>query len=278
MKFNDYLTEAKIILEGGAAIKGTQPVSQVEARHIIPDIIEKISKTLNIDKKLIKNVGSAGKKPHDNDVSGDIDLAIESTPGKIELALPKLAYDEKTFRVMRGINVFSFGYKINDKIIQIDLIPVEDVSYSEWSYNAHEDDLKKDLKGSHRNEIMFAIAKFANRNVLQKDSDGNPSEVERYYYDLNKGLFSGKQTRMGRRGKVVKGWTTTEKHFLTRNPDKIAEILFGKGVTAKRISTFNGALKAFNSDKFPYPDRKKEILDQLKSGLQKKKLVIPDLT
>lgn len=276
MKFRDYLTEDQILSEGGTALKGVSKLTQIEARHLIPDLIDKLAKVTGVDKKLIKATGSAGRKPNDDDLSGDIDLIIETTPGTAELALPKMAHDGETFRVMRGINVFSFAAKVNHKIIQVDLMPVEDINYAEWSYNAHEQDLKKGLKGAHRNEVLFAIAKFANRNVLRKSDDGEPIEVERYYYDLSKGLMSGKQSRVGKKGKVVKSWTTTDKHLLSRNPDKVAELLFGKGVNGKRISTFKGALNALNSEKFHFEKDRKKILDQLRTGLEKKGLTVPE--
>lgn len=276
MKFRDYLTEGHLLTEGGKAIKSAQKLTQVEARHLIPDLIDKLARVTEIDQKLIRATGSAGKKPNDDDLSGDIDLIIETTPGKIELALPKLAYDGETYRVMRGINVYSFAAKVNDKVVQVDVMPVEDIKYAEWSYNAAESDLKKGLKGAHRNEVLFSIAKFANRNVLDKDINGEPCEVERYYYDLSKGLMSGKQSRKNKKGKLVKNWTTTEKHLLTRNPDKLAELLFGKGFNGKRISTFKGALNAVKSDKFQFEKDRKKILDQLRVGLEKKGLTVPD--
>jgi hypothetical protein len=277
MKFLDYISEVQVLLEGGSAIKGAEKITQVEARHAIPDLLDKIAKVLDVDRKLVKATGSAGRKPADDDLSGDIDVIVEVRPGKVELALPKLAYDKETFRVMRGINVFSFAAKVADKLVQVDIMPVEDINYAEWSYSANERDLKQGLKGAHRNEVLFAIAHLGNRNVLSKDKNGEPLEVERYFYDLSKGLMSGKQSRVGKKGKITKNWETTDKHLLTRNPDKVAELMFGKGVNAKRISTFNGALNAVNSEKFRFPDERKSILDRVKSGLDKKGLKIPDV-
>lgn len=274
MKLAEILTE-QILLEGGAAIKGAQKITQVEARHVTPDIIAKLAKVTSVDAKLIASSGSGGKKPNDDDLSGDIDILIQTTPGKIEVALPKLAFDGESYRIMRGINVFSFGYKVAGKLVQVDVIPVDDIEYAKWAYQAHEKDLKQGLKGSHRNELLFAVAKFANRNVLKKDDAGEPVEVERYYYDLSKGLMTGKQSRIGKKGKPTKSWSTIDKHLLTSNPDKIAEILLGKGVNAARASTYNGVLKAIMSPKFPYEKLRGKILETAKEGMKKKKLVLP---
>jgi len=264
---DDYST---LLLEGGMALKGCTKISQVEARHLIPDLIKKIAAKLEIPASKIKNAGSAGKKPHDQDISGDIDLAVEAPRNKVEQALADLAYDDH--RAMPAINVYSFNTKHLDKLIQVDLIPVDDLKYAEWSYLAHNNDLKMGLKGAHRNELFFAVAKHANRHVLDTDKDGEPVEVERYFYDLSKGLMTGKATRKGKRG-TTKTWTTTDKHVLTKDPEKIARILFGS--TAEKCSTFKGTLAAIRDDKFPYPDLRDKMLDTAREGIRNKGLRVP---
>lgn len=267
------LSPSEIILEGGAAIKGVDKINQVEARHLIPEIIEKISKKLGISAKKVKATGSGGKKADDSALSGDIDLAIEAPARKIEQACMDLAHDNM-YRIMKGINCYSFATKFNGKLVQIDMIPVEDVNYAEWSYQANEQDLKKGLKGAHRNELFFAVCKHADRHVLRKDDDGDPAEVERYFYDLSKGLMTGKQSRVNKKGRIVKNWTTTDKHVVTKDPNQIAKILFGS--TAEKCATFKGCLAAIHGPKFPFPKLRDKVIETARKGIKSKGLAAPE--
>jgi len=275
MQFRSFLTEA-LLLEGGAALKGVSKLTQIEARHGIPDIIKKVSETTGVSPKKIVPIGSAGKKPRDDDLSGDVDLAIETTPDVVSRAISELAH-EGSYRSMPGINVYSFAHALHDqRIAQVDLIPVNNLTYAQWSYNAHPKDLKADLKGAHRNEVMFAVTKHTHRNVLKRDKETKePLEIERYYLDLSKGLMTGVQTRINEKGKKVKNFYTRDKRLLTDDPDRIAEILFGKGTTAEKVGNFEGAMKALKGPNFPHPEKRDEIIKMIKKGIQGKGLRVP---
>lgn len=275
MKFKEFITKS-LLLEGGKAISSSEKVTQEEAKHIIPLVIDLISKKLQIQKDKISVVGSAGNKPNLTDLSGDIDIAIETTQEKLSNKLKDLAFDNKTFKQMKGINLFSFGFKYNDKIIQIDLLPVENINYAKWSMYSDKNDLKAGLKSAHRNELLFAVAKFALPKILKTDELGNPIEIERYFYDLTKGLLFGKQSKISKSGKINKNFTTIEKQLKTNNPDEIAQLLFGKNVKAKDLNSFYSILKIINSPSFPFAKDKSKILDMTKTGIINKKLIIPE--
>lgn len=275
MNFISYLQES-LLIEGGAAIKGASRVTQVEARHVIPDLISKISKVTGVDKEKIKSVGSAGHKPADTDTSGDIDIAIECDVDVAKNALKDLAYDHETFKAMSAINVYSFATKVNGKIVQVDLIPVENVNFAVWSFISDEDDLAKGLKGAQRNEVIFAVTKHADLRS-KKNDNGDIVEMDRYFFDLSKGLMKGHQTRYNSKGKLTKNFTTTGKELVSNDPEKVAKILFGKKAKASKLVTFDQVWEAINSPDFPFKDSLDDIIKMTKSGIEKKNLKVPDV-
>lgn len=271
MNFKDFIDT--MLLEGGAALK-TSPISQTDARKALPQIIKQVSSVLGISAVKIKQLGSAGKKPKDEDVSGDIDLAVQAEAAAVEKVLKDLAYDGKTFKIMKGINVYSFAYDLGGKTVQVDLMPVSNVRYAEWASQANELDLKDGLKGSHRNELYFAIAKYIDPQILKRDADGSPIVLKRYFYDLQKGLMLGTQTREGKK-KNGKNFKTVDKKVLTDDPVKVAQFLFGDHVTPDQVATFKGALAAIESPKFPHKAVRKEIIALAKQGMKNKGLSVP---
>jgi len=272
MNFKDFYDT--MLLEGGAALKKTSPITQTEAREVLPQVIKQVSAALGLTKLNVRQLGSAGKKPKDDDTSGDIDLAVKAEAADVEKALPNLAYDGSTFRVMKGINVYSFAYDLGGKTVQVDLMPVANVRYAEWASQANESDLKDGLKGSHRNELYFAIAKHVDPQVIKRDADGSPLILKRYFYDLQKGLMLGTQTREGKK-KSGKNFKTVEKKILTDDPVKVVQFLFGDHVTPDQVATFKGTLAAIESPKFSHKTARKEILDMAKKGMKNKGLSIP---
>ena len=272
MNFKDFIDT--VLLEGGAALKQTSPITQTEARKVLPEIIKQVSAELNLSKTNVRQLGSAGKKPKDEDTSGDIDLAVKAEIEDVEKALPKLAYDGKTFRIMKGINVYSFAYDLGEKTVQVDLMPVSNVRYAEWASQANEADLKDGLKGSHRNELYFAIAKHIDPQVIKRDVDGSPMILKRYFYDLQKGLMLGTQSREGKK-KSSKNFKTVEKKVLTDDPIKVTQFLFGDHVTPDQVSTFKGTLAAITSPKFPHKAARDEIIAMSKLGMKNKGLLVP---
>ena len=270
MKFRDFINSP--LLEGGQAIKNSVKISQAEVREILPDLLVKIATTLNVSKTSVKLIGSAGKKPNDSDLSGDLDIAVELDPESVKSKLEELAGDNQS-RVMQGINVYSFGYPVKNKIVQVDLMPVENIKFAEWSYQANSLDLEQGLKGAQRNELFFAVAKFMPQEIMSSDADG-PIEYKRFFYDLSKGLMEGVKSRKGKK-KTAKNFSTLDKKVITSDPNKIAKMMFGKHTTAESLSTFDGTLEAIRNPGFLYHDHVREILDLAKDGIKKKNLKIP---
>jgi hypothetical protein len=275
MNFSTFLIES-LLLEGGAAIKGSSKVSQVEARHLIPDLADKIAKVTKIDREKIKAVGSAGKKPSDNDMSGDIDFAIECNPDILVKSLAELSHDGEAYKAMSNINVYSFGTKINGKVIQVDMVPVHNIDFAVWSYISDPDDLAKGLKGAQRNEVMFAVAKHVDLKKIKDEKTKETIELDRHFFDLSKGLMRGVQTRKKPNGKLGKGFTTIDKNVITNDPKEVSEKMFGKDANPEKLKTFDGVWEAIHGENFPWKNSLDDIIKMTKDGIKKKNLKMPD--
>jgi len=273
MDFKDFLSE-ELLVEGGRAVKGTSPIGQSDARKLGPQLATQVARELKLPGSKVKMIGSAGNKPHDQ-LSGDIDIAIETDDIEaVKAVAEKLAVQSK-FKHMKGINVFSFAAQNGEQLVQVDLMPVADIKYATWSFSAHEDDLKQGLKGAHRNELFFAIARHADPKTLKQTDDGKPLQVERHFYDLAKGLMKGVRSYEGKKGQATKGAKMLSKDVITSKPDEVAKLLFGDSFKAKDVETFDGALNAIKSPSFRYKAQRTEILDTALKGIKKKELKVP---
>jgi predicted nucleotidyltransferase len=267
MKLHEFFP---LLLEGGKAIKDSSKISQLEVREILEDLLDKIQSTLNLKSSKVAVIGSAGKKPNDADLSGDIDIAVECDEDTVIQSLKDLS-DGNLTREMKGIGVWSFGYSFNDKVVQVDLMPVENIKFAEWSFQANVLDLEKGLKGAHRNELFFAIAKYMPIEVIKSDSDGHPLVFKRFFYDLRKGLMEGIRSKK----ENSKNYSTSEKKVITNDPEKITKMMFGKTFSSKDVSSFDGAYKAILDKNFQYHDQVKNILDLAAKGIKGKGLKVP---
>lgn len=273
MNFSEFLIES-LLLEGGAAIKGSSKVTQVEARHLIPTLVDKISKVTGVDREKIKAVGSAGKKASDNDLSGDIDLAIECNPDVLIKAIPELAHNGEDYKAMSNINVYSFGAKIIDKIVQVDLVPVHNIDFAVWSFISEPDDLNKGFKGAQRNEVMFAVAKYVD---LKKKFEGDKlEEMDRHFFDLSKGLMRGTQTCRKPNGKLGKNFSTIDKYVVSNDPTDVAKMMFGPDADHNQLKTFDQCWEAIHRDTFPWKKHIEDIEKMIRDGIKKKNLKMPD--
>lgn len=271
MTFKTFLSEA-LILEGGSAIKGSHPLTQAEAREISMHAIRDLKALLKLESTQIAVVGSAGLKAPDQ-LSGDIDIAVVADVAAVKRAVEQLALDGR-FKHMPGLNVFSYAKLHGNKVAQVDVIPTTSIKLAKWAYHNDPADLKLGLKGSHRNELLFAIAKYAEYVSTAKDQDGKDSARIRLVFDLSRGLYRFTQDRAGKRG-LKKSFSTVTKQLVTSDPDEICARLFGDGVTAKQVLTFDDALKLMLSSSFKHKGKLKEIIERAITGLEQKKLVVP---
>jgi hypothetical protein len=287
--------------EGGAAIKSSRPIKEFEVKKTIKSIEDNLfpilgGGELNKDYLLI---GSIGKKKNETDESGDIDLGISKKfladsfsssedqvldllNSKLKLELPETLGFEPEMKLMKGINVLSIAWPIEGKIdngtVQLDLIPISDMDWAKFIYYAP--DYKKDeskYKSAHRNWLFQAILSSL-KNVTRKDEEGRIMDYDSYVLRLSDGIYKNKKTYQGAtkrlaRPETVKG---TSSEFITRDPQKTINLMFGEGVKPDDVKTFEDAWSIVSSPNFIYADKVEEIKEDLKRYLTNGGFVIPN--
>jgi hypothetical protein len=285
--------------EGGNAIKSSTRINQENVQATLDQISKKLLPLLGISKSDVRNLGSTGKKNLGSS-SGDIDLAVDM--GKIikkeknvntvddvfDFIKDKAKSITHELKDLRSLGVFSIAFPIADgddperyqsgEYVQLDIMPTDNLKWVEWSFYSPAEWESK-WKGLYRNELIYNIAKLLGYKPTKQmlDSDGKLVDAEwtRYFFNLSTGLEKGIQSRIGKT-KLTKGHKTLEKSLVVNDPDRVVEMLFGKGFKSSDILTWEDAIKAFNSPKFKLKDKRKELLKLTKDGLIKKGVPVPE--
>ncbi len=293
-------SEFNKLFEGGAAIKTSRPIKEYEVKKTVDSIEKELFPIIgggefNKDYLLI---GSIGKKKNESDESGDVDLGISKKfladkfsssedqvldllYSKLKLELPEKLGFEPEMKLMKGINVLSVSWPIEGKIdngtVQLDLIPISDMDWAKFIF--YSPDYRKNeskYKSAHRNWLFQAILS-ALKNVTRKDEEGRIVDYDSYALRLSDGIYKNKKTYQGvtkrlSRPETVKG-TTSE--FITRDPQKAIELMFGTGVNPEDVKTFEDAWVLVSSPGFKYAEQLEDIKEDLKRYLTNGGYVIP---
>lgn len=288
----------KQLLEGGNAIKTSSRINQLNVDATLKNIYSDLLPKLGLSKSDVTLLGSTGKKDPDKNgteagSSGDIDLGIsmKALMSKNDLAdkaavfdfLTKVGKDYADCKAFPGLDVVSVGYPIENKdgeqdgkIVQLDLMPVDNLKYAAWSYYSPAYNESK-YKALYPKEIYYAAARFADTKVKETGKDDNGDDVpatwDRLFFDLSKGLMSGTQTRKGKK-KLIKGTKTTDKKVVTDDPQQIVNRLFGP-FKPSDVQTWEQVWKVIHSDDFVLKDKLKDILEIAKKGIVRKGYPVP---
>lgn len=287
--------------EGGAAIKSSRSIREDE----FPATFDSIKAALlpifgfkeDSDDYLI--IGSIGKKPNPDDVSGDLDLGFEwekvskklGTPGKKETLvaleeilkenLPDILGFEPEMNLMIGLNILSIGWPIKGDpkfgVVQLDLIPLSDLSWAKFAY--YSPDYRKGeskYKSAHRNWLFQSILSSM-KEVTSEDEEGQPLDIDTYVFDFSDGLFKVKKTFRGKRGRLknpvkVEG---SSRELITNSPQEFLNFAMGPGFSPDEVKTFEDLLKAIKSPKFRDKQNRPEIKEEFKRYLERTPLVMP---
>lgn len=273
MGLKNYIRD-ELLLEGGKALKTTNGIKQKHVKPLLAELLPKIAKELRLSPNLVMPIGSAGRKPNPDDLSGDIDIAVQTVDiDRVRAAIERLCVNGE-FRSMPAINVYSFSAAHPEGTVQVDLMPVPDLKLAAWAFYSADSDLQQGLKGSHRNEVLFALAKHCG-TLHHPKGDCNDAERTRYLLDLNTGLHQLHQTRIGKKGKPVKGYTTLSKKLITADPDEICKILFGYQVPASAVLSLDDAMRALNDERFGHKHKWADVIATTAEGMKRKELSLP---
>lgn len=286
--------------EGGAAIKSSRSIREDEfpaTLDSIKSILLPILGTENDEEYLV--IGSIGKKPNPEDVSGDLDLGFEwevsakkyKTSNKKDLLfllektlkedLPQALGFEPEMNLMIGLNILSIGWPIKGDpkfgIVQLDLIPLSDLSWAKFAY--YSPDYKKGeskYKSAHRNWLFQSILS-AMKDVITKDENGDPLDIDTYVFDFSDGLFKVRKTFRGKKGRLknpikVEGYP---RELVTNVPQEFLNFAMGPGFSPDDVKTFETLLAAIKSSKFRDGKNRELIKEEFKRYLERTPLVMP---
>ena len=295
---HNFTTFAKIF-EGGAAIKSARPIKESEVERTIQHMKEVLFPIIGggeLDKDYLL-IGSIGKKKSPSDTSGDIDLGISqdflsqkfgiSSDQSLQFLYDKLSADlpdilgyTPDMKLMKGINVISIAWPIEEETdngtVQLDLIPISNMDWARFIF--YSPDYRKNeskYKSAHRNWLFQAILS-ALKDVTKRDENGDIVEFDTYALRLSDGIYKNKKTFQGvtkrlKRPDTVKGQSV----FVTRDPQELLDLMFGRGIKPEDVKTFEDAWKIVTSPGFEYADRIEEIKQDLIRYLTNAGYVIP---
>jgi hypothetical protein len=117
-----------------------------------------------------------------------------------------------------------------------------------------------------------------NYEVVSKAADASGQEVDaewkRDFFDLGKGLLTGQQNRIGKKG-IVKATKTINKELKSMDPVEVTTMLFGPNASPSSMLTWEQAFSAIMADDFIHKAHLSKILKMVKDGILKKGYPIP---
>jgi len=287
--------------EGGAAIKSSRSIREDEFGATFDSIKSALLPIFGFEEEsddyLV--IGSIGKKPNPDDVSGDLDLGFEwekvaknlgvSTKKEVLTSLhdilkedlPEKIGFEPEMNLMLGLNILSIGWPIKGDpkfgIVQLDLIPLSDLSWAKFAY--YSPDYKKresKYKSAHRNWLFQSILS-AMKDVISEDENGEPLDIDTYVFDFSDGLFKVKKTFKGKRGRLkspakIEG---EPRELVTNVPQEFLDFAMGPGFSPEEVKTFEDLLAAVKSPKFRDKQNRPQIKEEFKRYLERTPLVMP---
>lgn len=286
--------------EGGAAIKTSRSIREDEYPATLDSIKQILLPYLGIDENSNEYlvIGSVGKKPNPEDVSGDLDLGFEwiktakmlgvSTKREVLDLLSKelkekLPADlgfEPEMNLMIGLNILSIGWPIKGDpkfgVVQLDLIPLSDLEWASFAY--YSPDYRRGeskYKSAHRNWLFQSILS-ARKDVITKDETGEPLDIDTYLFDFSDGLFKTRKSFQGKRGRLKNPVKVgAQRELITSSPQEFLNFAMGAGFSPDEVKTFEDLLAAIKSPKFKNKQNRSEIGREFKRYLERTTLIMP---
>ena len=281
MKFQS-LNEWLNINEGGAAIPTSKRISVEEGQAVYDWVKDNILPAFNVTENDVEIIGSFGKKRAGED-HGDLDIVIDSNvlsdKNNIENE-PRALLDfmETTLEGMGiqtykmvGLREISTGIKIpgTEDIAQTDFMLTPSLEWSRFIYhNPNLAQEESEYKGSYRNALLMAVISEAEKDVVDRDDTGKPSEFDYNVVRLPAGIWRTRKTYKGKRGPLKTGKIVREfDKFVTTHPQEVVELAVGSGYTPESIDTFERLWHLVNHPKFIHQDRLEQIVAKFKENM-----------
>jgi len=287
-------TYFQFLTEGGHTFKDVIGIKQID----IPDTLKKIEKDIliplglegfNIDAAVL---GSAGKKAKEDDLSGDLDIAIsiDKIAANAGISLDEVFNYVNTkcqslgYRTVssKGFQLISIAYPIkgNEQLgfCQVDLMLSTSLEWSKFIY--HSPDFRKaesKYKGLYRNILLMVAIKLSEKKIVKFAEDGiSPEEIEYLAIRFNQGLVKIRKTFKGKNG-LVKSASLLKDYnkFITNVPNDIIHKVFGDKYSIKDVETFEKLYDLIFNKDTKVKNIRNEIKEEVKIVIKKYKLPLP---
>jgi hypothetical protein len=275
--------------EGGGAIPSSKPLTWEEAQSTYKWVQKKIIPKFGIDVKDADVIGSYGKKI-EGETHGDLDIAVSANAIKernglgdddilnfVDSILAEMGFETK---IMAGFKQVSAGIPIpgTSDIAQVDFMLSPGLDWSRFVYNSpnfREGESK--YKGVVRNALLMAIITETSKNILKQTPEGNAEELESNVIRYPEGIYKSRRSFMGKKG-LVKTPTLLKDfdELITRDPQKVTELVVGKGYTPESINTFEKLWFLLTRDNYIHWDKEEDILKKFKGNLRSLGLETPE--
>lgn len=277
------LNEWRQLNEGGAAIPDSKRITVEEGQAVFEWVKENVLPKFGVTPEDVEIIGSFGKKRAGED-HGDLDIVVDSNVlskanGVEQEPRAMLDFMEEILQGMGiqtykmvGLREISTGIKIpgTEDIAQVDFMLTPSLDWSRFIY--HNPNLEKgesQYKGSYRNALLMAVISEAEKEVVDRDESGKPSEFDYNVVRLPAGIWRTRKTFKGKRGPLKTGKIMREfDKFVTTNPQEVVELAVGKGFTPESIDTFERLWFLIHNSDFKHSARREEIMEKFKENLE----------
>lgn len=286
-----------LITEGGNAIEGVSRINQENVAATMDSVYKKLLPLLGIRQNNTALLGSTGKKLPGGS-SGDVDLAVDKqlimkvnrlkdTKEFYDFlihAAERLGY---SFNFLKGLGIVSIGWPIANidgkqegEFVQLDIMPSDNLKMTAWGMASPHQSVEQ-YKGAVRGELLYWIANCVDYKALKQQANELTGEIEdlefeRTIFDGMKGLYRLKQSYLSpKSGKRKKNKWTIGRKLVESNPEAIAKIFFGPKYSYKNLISAKEIWDAMMSDDFPFPNKRKEIVQNTIKSLTKSGIDYP---
>lgn len=284
IRFNDFVylykekTDSQILNEK----RSDYGVSQTEANKIKKKVGRILEKCLLLKEGTYDFIGSAGFKKQDS-CSYNLDIIINQPQlmefnnlDNEELILGFIKDQLKRVKIVSDVSIennnLKFEWQGNDGKIEVLLKPTNSYECAQYFRTNYESE--NDYTNKYRELFFEAIAMCKPKKIKEYFKNDTPKVYKTYNFDAEKGLFEMERSFVGRHGVLkTSKKIPNSKRLISSEPCKIVEDLLGsKRCNLNKYRTFKQVFEAFESDKFPYPTKRRTIFKTFKKLLEKNNL------
>jgi hypothetical protein len=282
----------QFIFESGNAIEDSRPFEQSEIPGTLKWIEQNVYPVIGIDGlgEDAAVIGSAGKK-REGQTSGDIDIAVsaDKIAGHLNTSVAKVLFEmDKAIKESGLQTKLAVGFQqvsiaapiggdFKNGVGQVDLMLSRDIKWSKFMY--HSPDFTKDeskYKGAYRNILLMAAVGKCFYEVLDKTEDDQVKVYQAHVIRLNQGIVQVRKSFEGKKGLLKNAKLLKEfDKEVTNTPQEVVDLLF-KDADVSEIMTYESLKNLIDSNRFKFPNLRKEIYDKCYSRLEECGLPLPD--